>query len=171
MWGHSMGQFCIERLLCHSLGAHVFQGLLCRSRFCSQSSAPGKDVFLSRVGPKPCRIPIGLGNIVSGRKTPLGLGLCHSTHTLCPPVNIAWPSCKALACPFNLTAAQRNPWELTHLTAQIPTIGSRDACSLLQWEPSVEGWAARFSSEQKVIFKIQFSDTLVGFPWHLEYMD
>lgn len=33
------------------------------------------------------------------------------------------------------------------------------------------GAARRFSSEQKVIFKIQFSDTLVGFPWHLEYMD
>lgn len=61
MQGHSTGQFCVESQLCHSLGAHGFQGLLCSSRFCSRSSAPRRAVLLSRMDLKTCCIPRGAG--------------------------------------------------------------------------------------------------------------
>lgn len=36
-----------------------------------------------------------------------------TAQTLRPPIITAWPSCKVLACPLDLTAPQRTPWKVT----------------------------------------------------------
>jgi hypothetical protein len=106
------------------LWAQVFQGLLCRSSFCSQSSAPGKGVFLRRMARSSAAVLQGLWDGMSGSQAVLELVPRHNTHTLCLPVITAWPTGKAQTCSFNLTAPQRTPEKVTHVIVQIPSIGS-----------------------------------------------